>query len=102
VLRFPSLRSDEKDAADRLVRSGSEQQVEVIAHQAVAEQPKRIAALRLPQGVEESLEVGGRREHGRTVVAAADGMVEQAVGDGSRQARHEWRLTKGHAESKRK
>ena len=76
--------------------------MEVIGHQAVAVQAKGVAALRLPQGVEKGLVVGGRGEHGGPIVAAVDGMVEQAVSDGSGPAWHGPRLRAARMTGKRK
>jgi hypothetical protein len=64
--------------------SGASSKVEVIGHQAIAEQPERIALARLAEGVEEGAKVVGTEENGSAIVAPVESVIEQAVGDRSR------------------
>jgi hypothetical protein len=73
-----------EDAADRLTGLGAEQEVEVVGHEAVAEEAERIALLGPRQGFEEGDSVGVVGEDVGAVVAAVEGVVNQALVDGSR------------------
>jgi hypothetical protein len=84
-----------EDTANRLTVLGLEEEVEVIRHQAVAEEAEGIAQLGLAQGIQERLEVVVPEENGEAVVAPVEGVVEQAVSDGSRLASHVHRLWRG-------
>ena len=68
-----------KDAADRDARFGPEEQVEMVGHQAVGIEAEGISDLGFGQVVEEGLVVGVVVEDDLSVVAAVDGVVEQAV-----------------------
>jgi hypothetical protein len=73
-----------EDAADRLPSLGSNEEVEVVGHQAVPEQPEGVTLLGGGEGLEEGEMVVVIREDGRPVVAAVKGMINEAVGDGAR------------------
>lgn len=62
--------------------------MEVVAHQAIAIEHKRIAALRPRKRLQKRPIVVGVAEDGRTIIAAVEGMVHQAIGDGTRKSRH--------------
>jgi hypothetical protein len=69
-----------EDAADRLPGLGADEEVEVVGHEAIAEEPEGIAVLGLGQGLEEGDAVGVVAED----VAAVEGVIDQAVVDGAR------------------
>jgi hypothetical protein len=76
--------------------------VEVVVHQAVGEQAERVALLGLGQGVQELLEVGGLEEDALAVVAAVEGVIDQAVGEQSWWSSNFPRLRGAAAGSKKK
>ena len=76
-----------QDAADRGL-AGPDQQMKMIREQAIAVQFKRLPLLQFGQGLQERLEISLLQEHRLAIVAAVDDMVDQAVIDRSRRARH--------------
>ena len=86
----PGVRHTERlqHAADRDTRFGSQEQVEVVGQQTVAEEAEWIAQLCLGQGVEKGMVVHRVEEDGLAVVAAVEGVIGQALGDRSWQASH--------------
>jgi hypothetical protein len=58
----------------------------VVGQQAVAVQPGRVALARQAQGAKEGPVVVVGEEDGGAVVAPVEGVVDQAVGDGTRLA----------------
>ena len=66
----------------------------MVGQQAVAVQPGRVALARQAQGAKEGPVVVVGEEDGGAVVAPAEGMVDQAVGDGTRLARDSRFLTR--------
>jgi hypothetical protein len=56
------------------------------ASRRVAEMPEGVAILRATQGNEEGVAVGGGGERLTAVIPAIEGVVDQAVADGSWQA----------------
>jgi hypothetical protein len=91
-----------EDPADGLPVVGLQKQVKGIGHQAVAVQPEGIALAGLSQSGEESVVVGLVAEDGSAVVAPVQGVVEQAIRDGSAQARHGATLGGASGAGKRK
>ena len=77
------------DPADRLAVARREQQVEMIGHQAVAEEPERVTLLRLKECVQKLTAIIGRRQDGVAVIAPIQGMIDEAVSDGSGRSRHD-------------
>jgi hypothetical protein len=73
-----------EDAADRLAGLGAEQEVEMVGHQAIAEELEGVAAPGAVEGVEEGEVVAVVVEDGGAVVAPVQGMIDQAVVDGPR------------------
>ena len=73
-----------EDSADPLSELGPEQKVEVIGHEAIAEQAKRIAVLGFGKGFEEGNAVGIVTEDISTVVAAIECVIDETVIDGAR------------------
>ena len=72
-----------EDTADRLSGLGTNKEVEVVGHEAVAEQPEGVATLGAIQGSEEGVAVGLVGENVATVISAIEGVVDQAVVDSS-------------------
>jgi len=91
-----------QDATDGLAVGRLQDQVEVVVHQTVGEQAEGVALLGLGQGVQELLEVGGLEEDALTVVAAVEGVIDQAVGDQSWWSSLFPRLRRATVGSKRK
>src|SRR5262249_29527001 len=73
-----------EDAADRLTGLGAEQEVEVVGHEAVAEEAERIALLGPRQSFDEGASVGVVLEDVGAVITTVEGVVDQALADGSR------------------
>ena len=73
-----------KDSTDRLPWVGSEQEVEVVRHQAIAEESEWISASGLGEGLEEGDAVAVIAEYVGAVVASVEGMIDEAVIDGAR------------------
>ena len=67
------------DAADRTV-SRSDQQMDVIAHQAISVQVERHAFLQIGHRLEECAIVSVAVEHRLAVVAAVDDVVHKTIG----------------------
>jgi hypothetical protein len=72
-----------EDAANGHAGLGRKKQMEMVRHAAITVQAERIASLRLGQGGQEGAEVVGGEEDAGAVVAAVEGVVQQAVGDGT-------------------
>lgn len=72
-----------EDAADRLAGPGPRRAVEVVGHQAVAGEAEGVPLLRLGEGLEEGEVVVVIGEGGGAVVAAAEGVIDQAIVDRS-------------------
>jgi hypothetical protein len=66
----------------------AKQQVNVVAHQAIAVQVKRFSLLEVGNRSEERPVVAFAKEHRLAVVAPINHVVDQAVGDGTWRARH--------------
>ena len=81
-------------------RSGD--QMEVVGHQAIAEEANRHLAGGVTQGTEEGVVVAGFVEHVAAAVAAVEDVVAQAAGAGSRGAGHSKTLTGKVARRKEK
>jgi hypothetical protein len=73
-----------KNSADGLPSLGAEQEVEVIGHEAIAEEAKGIALLGLGQGFEKGGAVVVVAKDLFAVVAAVEGVVDQAAINGPR------------------
>ena len=72
-----------EDAADRLPRFGPQQEVEVVGHQAVAEEPERVSSLGGGQGLEEREMIGIVAEDIVAVIAAVERVIHEAVVNGA-------------------
>ena len=77
-----------EDAADRLARLGAEEEVEMVGHEAVAEESERVAVPGGGEGLEEGEVVVVIGEDGGAVVAAVKGVVDQSVVDGAGESSH--------------
>ncbi len=77
-----------ENTADRLASLGAEQQVKMVGHQAIAEQPERVTLLRLLEGFEKRQIVFGRKENVGTVVPAVQRVIQQTIRHRSRSTRH--------------
>ena len=75
--------------------AGLEQEVEVVAHQAIAEESEREAFVSAGEGGEEGLVIVGAVEDAVAVVAAIDGVVDEAIGGGAGKTRHGLRRSLG-------
>jgi hypothetical protein len=71
-----------EDSADRLADLGLEQQMKVIGHEAIAEEAKRITFLGVGEGFKEGNAVGVVAKD----VGAVEGMIDETVIDGAREA----------------
>ena len=67
------------DPADRLPWLGPQEQVEVVGHQAVAEEPERTALLGIGEGLEEGEVIVVIGEDGGAVVAPVVGVIDLAI-----------------------
>jgi hypothetical protein len=77
-----------EDVADRPARLGAEEEVEVVGHQAVAEEPKGIAIPGHGEGLEEGEVIVVVGEDGGAVVAAVERVIDEAVADDAGEASH--------------
>ncbi len=84
-----------EDAADGDAGLGSEEEVEVVGHEAVGVEAERIAELGACEAVKEGVVVLVVGEDDLAVVAAIDGMVEEAVVMRSKCSSHEVRFSRG-------
>ena len=77
----PGMRDQKRlhDPADRHPRFRTQQEVEMIGHQAIAVQPKGVTQLRLPERGEKRLPVRIVVEDGLAIIAPAQGMESEAV-----------------------
>jgi hypothetical protein len=73
-----------EDSADRLSGLGPDQEVKVIGHETIAEEPEGVAVPGLGEGLEEGDAVGVVAEDIPAVVATVEGVIHQAVIDGAR------------------
>ena len=73
-----------KDSTDRLPALGPEQEVEVIGHQAIAEESEGVAVLGLGEGFQEGDAVAVVTEDILAVVPPVEGVIDQTVVDGAR------------------
>lgn len=73
-----------QDPADVLARCRFQDKVEMVAHEAVGKQAKRIALLSLFQGQEECVVVGWLGKDADSVIPPIKGVVYQTIGDQSR------------------
>jgi hypothetical protein len=69
-----------EDPADRLPGLGPNQQVEVVGHEAVAEEPEGVAVLRATEGREKRVVIRVGCEN----IAAIENVVDQSAVDRSR------------------
>jgi hypothetical protein len=76
--------------------------MEMVVHQAIGIQPKRITFFGLGQGVEELLEVGIVQEDAGAIIAPVERVVNQTVADQSRLSAHAGSLSANAAEGNRK
>ncbi len=72
-----------EDAADRLAGFGPDQKMEVVGHEAVAEEPNGVAVLGAVQRNEEGFAIVVLGEDIAAIVAAIERMVDQPLVDGS-------------------
>lgn len=86
-----------ENTADRLARLRAEQQVEMVGHEAVAVEAKRIAFFRFPQGLEEGEIIVSPEENVSTVVSAVDRVIQQTIRHGSRSTRHGFKVKARHS-----
>jgi hypothetical protein len=63
------------NATNRLARPRGNQEMEVIAHQAIAIQPERVLLLGMPDGIEKGAVIIGVVKNGSPIITAIDGMV---------------------------
>ena len=80
------------DAADRLARLGTQQQVEVVGHQAIPVEAERVSPPGPRQGLQEGFLIGPVVEDGGPVVAPVQGVVDQVI-DWPRETSHAVRST---------
>jgi hypothetical protein len=73
-----------EDAADRSASLGPDQQVEVVGHEAVAEQGEGVAFLGAGEGFEEGDAIGIVGKNVSPVIAAVERVIDQSVVDGAR------------------
>ena len=76
-----------EDTADRLPGIGAEQQVEVVVHEAVTEQPEWVCPSGLLDRLKEGSMVVASGEHVGAVVPTVDCVVNQFITDQSRISR---------------
>ena len=76
------------NSTDGLAGLGFQQQVEMVRHQAVAEEKKRTPRLGSGKRIQERSVVGIIREDVATVVASIKGMINETVVNNSWQASH--------------
>jgi len=69
--------------------------MEVVRHQAIAEEPERVPLLRLGQGLEKRLVVLGIGKDVGPVITPVQGMIDQAILDRSQKASHRAILPEG-------
>jgi hypothetical protein len=73
-----------EDATDRLPGLRAQEKVEVVGHQAIAEEAEGIALIGVGDGLEKGEVIGIGREDITAIVAPVEGVVDQSVVDGSR------------------
>ncbi len=70
-----------KNSADRLPFTRLQQQVEVVVHEAITEQTKRVTLTRPVESLQEALVIVRIVEDGATVVAPVEGVIDESVRD---------------------
>ena len=88
-----------EDLTYRLPKLRLEQEMKVIGHETRAEEAKRIAFFGLGESQEEGDAVGAVAEDVSAVVAAIEGLIDEAVIDGARSSSHDsenndWRASR--------
>jgi hypothetical protein len=73
-----------QDSANRLAGFRSQQQMEVIGHEAITKQPERITLLGVGEGLQEGHAIIVVAEDVGAVIAAIEGVVNEGVVDGAR------------------
>src|SRR5271157_3742614 len=81
-----------ENPADRLTGIGLQEEMEMVAHQAIAQQPEGVAATSPAQRLEEGVAVAVVGEDVVPVVAPVQRMIDQSVVDGAGKSSHAWTL----------
>jgi len=81
-----------QNATDALSLTRLQEQMKVIVQEAITKEAEGIALFGLPQGIKKGKEIAGVEKHGRAIVAAIDGMVDQTITNEPRQPSHAARL----------